>query len=383
MKRRDLLVGVTAGVGFTVGNACLWQLAESTTQGHKSAGGDASLDEDPLILGEEGIVAPKGVVKRDPELAQYGKKLFKGTVADATDMPELEDLSDAGQVLESPSSGDHAGHSGCCPAESSAEPSMALAHTHPLPDPAPGDAPSLNQRDRILERVRNFDGTFSDDIFLTEAEKPVLHSLFHRFRRAEKLVGHGNYNLLGFDELFRFGRNFSQVGLFTQEELALIEKLFFTEAEKYGFYGEKVTKDLTASINPDDTVKIPASGHFLLRGDSSEYYDQIRRDIGESLILTSGVRGNVKQMHLFVAKCLESHYNLSKASRSLAPPGHSYHGVGDFDVGRVGWGYSNFTDQFAETDEFKRMQDLGYVRIRYTKDNFYGVRFEPWHIKVA
>lgn len=364
MKRRDLLVGFAAGVGFTAGNAYLWQLADNASSGRiDAAAGDLALDEDPLVLGEEGIVAPNGAPIKNTPLADYGQKIFKGTVSEAQEMPELAELpTTPGLPLET------------------------LSHTHDhqeLSTMLADEVPSLSQRDRMLERVRNFDGDFADDIYLTEAEQPVLHSLFLRFRRAEKLVGHGNYNLLGFDQLFHYGRNFSQVGLFTKEELALVEKLFFTEAEKYGFYGEKVTKELTANIPPQDTIKIPASGHFLLRGDSAAYYDQIRKDIGDSVILTSGVRGNVKQMHLFVAKCLESSYNLSKTSRSLAPPGHSYHGVGDFDVGRVGWGYSNFTDKFAETDEFKRMQDLGYVRIRYTKDNFYGVRFEPWHIKVA
>lgn len=379
MKRRDLLLGVAAGVGFTAGNAYLWHLAEKSSQQHLAdlpdAAADLPLDVDPLILGEEGIIAPRSALTPDATLSDYGSTLektqVKGRVANATDMPDLGDVKVPELDLTA--------------AEATATvPETPENATATQPGAFAGsDLPNLNERERLLERVRNFDGNFVDDIYLPEAERPALHSLFHRFRRAEKFIGHGNYNLVGFDQLFRFGRNFSEIGLFTKQEMAIVERLFFTEAQKYGFHGEKVTADLTATIDPNDTVKIPASGHFLLRGDSEAYYNQIRDDIGDSVILTSGVRGNVKQMHLFVAKCLESHYNLSKASRSLAPPGHSYHGVGDFDVGRVGWGYSNFTDRFAETDEFKRMQDLGYVRIRYTKDNFYGVRFEPWHIKVA
>jgi LAS superfamily LD-carboxypeptidase LdcB len=27
--------------------------------------------------------------------------------------------------------------------------------------------------------------------------------------------------------------------------------------------------------------------------------------------------------------------------------------------------------------------DLGYIKIRYPKGNPFGVRFEPWHIKVV
>ncbi|MBW2635413.1 MAG: D-alanyl-D-alanine carboxypeptidase family protein [Deltaproteobacteria bacterium] len=70
------------------------------------------------------------------------------------------------------------------------------------------------------------------------------------------------------------------------------------------------------------------------------------------------------------------------ASRSLAPPGYSFHGIGDFDVGSVGLGIDNFTRHFTKTDVFKKLQDLDYVRLRYTESNRLGVRFEPWHIKV-
>jgi LAS superfamily LD-carboxypeptidase LdcB len=105
--------------------------------------------------------------------------------------------------------------------------------------------------------------------------------------------------------------------------------------------------------------------------------------MGKSIVLTSGVRGVVKQMYLFLAKAVRSDGNLSMASRSLAPPGHSFHGNGDFDVGKVGYGYRNFTEDFAKTAEFKRLEELGYIRIRYHEKNPFGVRFEPWHIKVV
>jgi len=100
-------------------------------------------------------------------------------------------------------------------------------------------------------------------------------------------------------------------------------------------------------------------------------------------VLTSGIRSVVKQTHLFLAKTIQSKGNMSRASRSLAPPGHSYHGIGDFDVGKVGFGRKNFSEEFARTDEFMKLVELGYVDIRYPKDNLYGVRYEPWHIKVV
>ena len=85
---------------------------------------------------------------------------------------------------------------------------------------------------------------------------------------------------------------------------------------------------------------------------------------------------------LFLNKVVRSNGNLSLASRSLAPPGYSYHGIGDFDVGQIGLGSDNFTERFTTTSVYKRLNEQGYVKIRYPLDNLLGVRFEPWHIKV-
>jgi len=100
-----------------------------------------------------------------------------------------------------------------------------------------------------------------------------------------------------------------------------------------------------------------------------------RNDVGDQVILTSGVRGNVKQIHLFLAKAIEAQRNLSRASRSPAPPGHSYHGFGDFDVGKIGYGEHKFTSDFSSTQEYEKIATLGYVDIRYPTDNLFGVRF--------
>ena len=104
--------------------------------------------------------------------------------------------------------------------------------------------------------------------------------------------------------------------------------------------------------------------------------------MGDKLYLTSGIRGVVKQFLLFLDKAYNNKGNLSLASRSLAPPGYSFHGIADFDVGQVGYGSLNFTANFTDTEVFKKLEDLEYVSIRYPKGNLKGVRFEPWHIKV-
>jgi len=240
-----------------------------------------------------------------------------------------------------------------------------------------------NTQKRMQEKIENFDADFADDVYLTPEKLKLLKQVQSRLGRAQDTIGFARFNLLSFDELLKSAAKLSQIGFFTTEELAFIEEIFFFDARKYGFYGEKVTDQLTARFNENDTVKIAGSGHYIFKGRPQALYQEIVRDVGSDIVLTSGVRSVVKQLHLFLSKTVACSGNLSRASRSLAPPGHSYHGISDFDVGKIGWGYRNFTDQFAKSDVFKRLIDLGYVDIRYTPDNSFGVRFEPWHIKVG
>jgi len=234
-----------------------------------------------------------------------------------------------------------------------------------------------------LSKIKNYNQHFADDIVLTGHENKLLNSSVKRMKALQRLVGYANFSLLTFDSALKYARNYSRVGEFTKEEIDFLEKVFYTDANDYGFFGEKVTTKLTEGIRDRDTIKVPHTGNYLFRGDSLRLYQKIRRDVGKTIVLTSGVRGVVKQMYLFLSKAVRSDGNLSMASRSLAPPGHSFHGRGDFDVGKVGYGYRNFRADFAETDEFKRLEELGYIRIRYHEKNPFGVRFEPWHVKVS
>ena len=234
-----------------------------------------------------------------------------------------------------------------------------------------------------LQKVKHFNQTFSDDIFLTKEKLPVFQQALKKILNVQKVVGYANFNLLSFDEMVLYSRRFPQIGRFTKTEIALIDELFFYDANKYGFHGNKVINDLTSKINKKETVKIAGSGHYLFQGEALAKFDQLKKDVGPDLILTSGVRSVVKQLQLFLAKLDSSNGNLSLASRSLAPPGHSYHGIGDFDVGKKGFGKLNFTSEFSTTKEYKKLIELKYVDLRYTKDNQVGVRYEPWHIKVV
>jgi len=221
------------------------------------------------------------------------------------------------------------------------------------------------------------------DIVITEEEIRIFKKTLARFSRLQKYIGYGNFNVIGWDQSLRFARNYDQIGKFSRAELDFIEKLFSIDANSLGFYGDKVVSRLSSSIVKKDIRKIPRTGHYLFKGDAFDTYLRIRKDIGDSVVLTSGIRSVVKQIYLFLNKAAEVDGNLSLASYSLAPPGHSYHAVGDFDVGKRNFGAKNFTEEFAQTDEFKRLSDLGYLDIRYPQNNSFGVRYEPWHIKVV
>jgi hypothetical protein len=243
--------------------------------------------------------------------------------------------------------------------------------------------PKVVGKSDLVDKTVDFARNYNDDVLVREVDASLLLSTFNRLKNLQKTLGYGHFNLVSFDESISFAKRFSAVGEFSKAELEFVERVFFTNAADYGFYGHKVTNQLTSQFKKSELVKVAGSGHYIFKNESLAYYEKLKSDVGSSIILTSGIRSNVKQLYLFLAKTLRVEGNLSRASRSLAPPGYSYHGIGDFDVGRIGWGGKNFTDDFADTDEYKKMQDLGYIAIRYDHGNKLGVRFEPWHIKVV
>ncbi len=231
-------------------------------------------------------------------------------------------------------------------------------------------------------KMRDFTRHHKGDICLDRKEYRLLKSAVKRLYRVQRTVGHGNFHLLSFDDSIKIARNYSRVGAFLRDEINFLEKLFYEDAERYGFYGQKPLKNLTDGIRKKEVVKISYTGNYLYRGLPFETYKKIKRQLGDSVILTSGVRSVTKQFLLFLNKAYRNKGNLSLASRQLAPPGYSFHGIGDFDVGQVGFGAANFTDKFITTPVYRELKDLGYLTLRYPRDNMLGVRFEPWHIKV-
>ncbi len=234
-----------------------------------------------------------------------------------------------------------------------------------------------------LHRMEHFDESQPGDVLVEKAEYGTFESVVMRLGRLQKFVGHGNFQKLSFDSGIRIARKYSVVEGFSAAETGFMEKLFYTEASQYGFFGQKPLKNLTDRVRVKDVVKVPYTGNYLYMGAPFETFKKIKQQLGEDVKLTSGIRGVMKQFLLFLNKAYRHGGNLSLASRSLAPPGYSFHGNGDFDVGQAGLGSDNFTGRFTTTKVYKRLSDLGYLTLRYPQKNLLGVRFEPWHIRIT
>jgi hypothetical protein len=221
------------------------------------------------------------------------------------------------------------------------------------------------------------------DIILNWKQLQIMKIVANKLHTVKKMVGYGNFNIISLDELVYRARWSKGIKRFTKEELNFIEYIFYRDPTVHGFYGNRTCEHITEKINKKEISKIPYTGHYLFKGESYDKYFRVKHDVGKNIILTSGVRSIVKQMSLYFDKVLLCNGNVSLASRSLAPPAYSFHSLGDFDIGKKGYGYDNFTARFALTKEFREVKKLSYIDMRYTINNLDGVRYEPWHVKIV
>ena len=243
---------------------------------------------------------------------------------------------------------------------------------------SPGAPSPVNPLDR-----HQHPSNASNHIQLPEDAWPELRTTFKRFSRIQATVGYGNFCLIGFDDSLKIARSYANIGAFTDREMAFLETLYYTDARGYGFLGKKTFHNISDIVPASKTHKIPGTGNYLFDGRPRHIYKQITHDIGDQVVLTAGIRGMAKQFYLFLGKVKKTSGNLSLASRSIAPPGYSYHGIGDFDVGKTGFGVANFTIRFSQTSVYRKMTQLDYILFRYPQNNHLGVQFEPWHIQIV
>jgi len=219
------------------------------------------------------------------------------------------------------------------------------------------------------------------DLFVELKYKDSFNSVREKLKLIQRHVGYGNFNIIGFDDAVNIAKRASNINAFSKNELEFLESIFYYDPKSHGFFGQRVTKNITDTISKKDVVKIPRTGHYLFKGKPKDTYEEMVKDVGETLTLTSGVRSVIKQTKLFLDKVNSVEGNITVAAKSIAPPAFTYHSISDFDVGKKGFGYANFTSRFALTNEFRQIKKLKYVDVRYTVNNKDGVRYEPWHIK--
>ncbi len=241
---------------------------------------------------------------------------------------------------------------------------------------------SLQVSGKYFKKMKNFDRPNPGDMYLKLNQKNILNSVFKKINRIQTHVGYSNFCLLSFDKALKVASNHANIGGFAKKETDFLEMLFYNDPKNYGFYGARTLNNITDKVDASKAIKIKNTGNFVYSGLAIETYNKILKDAGDDVILTSGIRSIVKQFYLFLRKVKRGGGNLSLSSRSLAPPGYSYHGIGDFDVGKRGYGVLNFTNDFTKTDVYKKLVKLGYINFRYPQNNHLGVRFEPWHIKL-
>ncbi|WP_424688535.1 MAG: D-alanyl-D-alanine carboxypeptidase family protein [Halarcobacter ebronensis] len=244
------------------------------------------------------------------------------------------------------------------------------------------DSLEINVKDNENSSIAKKGKTIIDDVFIEEKFLKEFQSVRNKINLVQRHVGYGNFNIIDFDYMLKVAKYSNKISSFTKKELEFLESIFYYDPTVHGFYGKRISQNITDSINKKEVRKIPYTGHYLFKGEPEKTYYQMVDDIGESLTLTSGVRSIVKQTKLFLDKVHSVNGNLTDASKSLAPPAYTYHSIADFDVGKKGFGKANFSSRFALTDEFLKMRKLKYIDMRYTVNNKDGVRYEPWHIKI-
>lgn len=252
-------------------------------------------------------------------------------------------------------------------------------------------------------KIRNPDKTAPGDLWATKQELRLLNACRIKLIKVMRTVGFGRFNFIDFRSVFETAASRKKIYRdngkiehnipFSDAEQNYMHMLFNFDAEKYGFYGKKVINTFDHAVRRTDLTRIAKSGHYLFKGAPVKLYNEIvERCVryGEhqkrplNIVLTSGVRNVPKQMYLFLSKAHRVRGNLSAASRSLAPPGYSWHGTSDFDVGKPKAGMTNFSPRFTNTRQFRVLKKMGYLKLlRYPQDNLRGVRFEPWHIMVG
>ena len=88
--------------------------------------------------------------------------------------------------------------------------------------------PSENLDDHIkdyLNKMKHFDKPHDNDVQIDTSIYNIFKSTVKRFRRLQQTVGHGNFQIISFDDGLKIARKYSQVGEFSRAEINFIEMI--------------------------------------------------------------------------------------------------------------------------------------------------------------
>jgi D-alanyl-D-alanine carboxypeptidase len=230
-----------------------------------------------------------------------------------------------------------------------------------------------------FSRMIAADQPYDGDRYLEPSELAFARKVIDRLRAVEAHVGHGRFNTLGFEKVFKVASDLPSAR-FSVPQIRFMRALFGRSNTFFDYRGARVSEEFLAHHNPEDLVHYPEDGDYLIDGEPSRRFDALKQKLGNSLTLMSGYRGHPKQMLLYLDKVVASDGNLSLASRNRAPAGYSYHFSGDFDIGDRRFGDANFSRQFLKSPVYQATLQSDEWAQRYPHHNVLGVRFEPWHI---
>ena len=236
-----------------------------------------------------------------------------------------------------------------------------------------------------LNKTRDFDRTYADDYLLAESRLELLAATADKLERAVRVIGPWAFQprLLRRPAALRPPLRRDR-RLLAEPRLQFLDEIFYTDAELYGFHGQQgpgradLPGSTSAMSSGSPRPVTTCCGENRSRGTRGS-----ARTWGRNVFLTSGVRGVVKQYQLFLSKAVTTGGNLSQASRSLAPPGYSYHAIGDFDVGRVGFGSEELHRRLRRDGGVPQAHRPRLRGHPLHRDQPLWRAPEPWHIKIA
>lgn len=105
----------------------------------------------------------------------------------------------------------------------------------------------VEDENRLLHR--------QEDIYVEDKFTNAFLSLRDKLTLVQRYMGYGNFNILSFDEALRIGQRISNITPFTKEEIEFWESIFYYDPKIHGFYGDKISQNITDRINKREVKK--------------------------------------------------------------------------------------------------------------------------------